>query len=79
MTGSLCSGPPGLRALAAALPCVHRWRIICDPPSLPDQAHLAREGFTAAEIAAIGALVTCQDCNATGWVPVRPAAAKETR
>jgi hypothetical protein len=59
------------RAGIAALLCEeghHEWRVICPPPNAAHQAQLTREGFTAREVAAVGALVECKHCPARGWL-----------
>jgi hypothetical protein len=59
------------RGGVAALLCQeghHEWRVICPPPNAAHQAQLAREGFTAGEVAAVGALVECKHCPARGWL-----------
>lgn len=62
-------GPAGVRALATVAPCPpHRLRVLCPPPTVDHGAALAREGFTPAEIAGVGALVECTDCHALAWV-----------
>lgn len=66
---SCLTGAPALRALAAVAPCPpHALRVICPPPTVDHAAALAREGFTPAEIAAVGALVECTDCHHQAWV-----------
>jgi hypothetical protein len=71
MSARCLDGPTGVHGLAATLwPCRHprrAWRVLCPPPGVDAQAHLVREGFSAAEIAQVGALVECTDCHRTGW------------